>query len=233
MQADFYSKACLERADESLSALPVSFSYKHIYQGVCDEDLIYVESCFDMKHLARMSPKRKREFLVGRLLSREVIKGSGGGAEFAQISDSRAPLWPDLILGSISHTDTWAVAIASNAEEVRRVGIDLESISAVARVDNIEGMICNDAELCVLSDMPRNHALALIFSAKETLFKSLFPEYGEYFDYLDAYVSDKQVGSICLSLSKDLGEIFKLGHTFKVNYIFDTEHVLTWQVDLC
>jgi len=206
----------------------------------------YVEVCIDSAHekkllesLGRLPDfsdrgvsKRKNEFYSGRWAAAKAISSLTGRADTPQASADRSPSWPQGLVGSISHTSDHAVAVVAYTSDVRRVGVDLESIDAVANVENLGDMIGTEAERKLLMALSEHEGLALLFSAKESLYKSLYPKVKTYFDYLDALLVNISGTALELRLQTDLGDAFIEGDTFVVNYLIQDKHVLTWQIDL-
>ena len=76
-------------------------------------------------------------------------------------------------------------------KDIKGVGIDMESLSR--SVDfNIRRHVCVDSELEWLESLPTkqaNRALRIIFSAKESIFKCIYPGTKTYLSFKDAAVS--------------------------------------------
>jgi len=176
--------------------------------------------------------KRRCEFYSGRWAAAQAIARLTGIIDTPQVNSDRSPAWPHGLIGSITHTNDYALAAVARTSKVRRIGIDLESINAVAKVENLNEMICTKHELDLLKAKPVYESLALLFSAKESLYKSLYPEVGVYFDYLDVRLAASDESSLVLRLQKSLGDVFAEGDCFRVNYLVEDKHVLTWQIDL-
>ena len=134
--------------------------------------------------------KRQIEYVAGRHCAltavRQLLPAFAG--EIA--SDDRAPRWPPGIVGSITHSGDFAWAAVARDADVRSVGIDSELIPAAEGVDAIHQIVvCPGDELPeggMLSDPAR---AALLFSAKESIFKCLFPLVKKMFSYEHARVS--------------------------------------------
>lgn len=77
-------------------------------------------------------PKRRAEFLSGRYCAARVLERMDMKTEVG-ISRHRAPIWPDSVVGSISHTSdkAVAVAVAMRALDVLGLGIDIERVRGV------------------------------------------------------------------------------------------------------
>lgn len=98
--------------------------------------------------------------------------------------------WPDGTLGSISHTNDWAVAaVASSGGRYQSIGLDLEQID---RVDaRVLRLIATDEERAYLQANPTlRWGRVGLFSIKESLYKCLRPLYGEFINFKDVQLSN-------------------------------------------
>ncbi len=187
---------------------------------------------------SRVAEKRQREFYSGRWAAACAIHSLGGLRATPGVAHDRSPSWPAGLVGSISHTDEWALAIVADAVGAHRLGIDLEFVPAVSVIQGLEEVVCSASEHHTLANavqcslMTSSDILALVFSAKESLFKALYTEVQSYFDYLDAEVADIQASYIELRLLKALNEALPKGTEFRLSYIFTGQHVLTWHLEL-
>jgi 4'-phosphopantetheinyl transferase EntD len=136
--------------------------------------------------VANAVPKRVAEFAAGRICSRQAL-AELGHADFQLLRDSaRRPLWPDGIVGSITHTDSYCGAAVARASVVSSIGIDAEEIARLD--DSIFRAICTPAEQSRLADMApseRQSAAALVFSAKEAFYKCHSAAGGEMLGFRD------------------------------------------------
>jgi 4'-phosphopantetheinyl transferase EntD len=90
--------------------------------------------------------------------------------------EKREPLWPDGIVGSITHTTGFAAAVVARNDLVEALGIDCEVIESVGA--DLWERICTPAEQARLAQLPEAQArqeAALIFAAKEAFYKCQFP----------------------------------------------------------
>jgi 4'-phosphopantetheinyl transferase EntD len=118
--------------------------------------------------------RRRREFAAGRIAARRAMAELGAAALPIPSGPDRAPMWPDGIVGSISHTATACVAAVARAT-VRSLGIDVEP--AVPLAPELVGTVCAP-ELAWLDAQPaarRGLLATLIFSAKECAYKAQYP----------------------------------------------------------
>src|SRR5437879_2652796 len=134
--------------------------------------------------------KRQLDWTVGRAAARlalqqlgledppPVLRGDGG-----------EPLWPAGISGSITHCDRWSIAVSAKCADSLAIGIDLESLERVREADIIH-LICREPEIeWVSSDDDFHGRLGMVFSAKEALYKSLYPFCRRYIDFTEVELS--------------------------------------------
>ena len=138
------------------------------------------------------SQKRRAEFTLGRTYAHVALSRFGLESEpILRNPETREPCWPDSVWGSITHSAGFAAVAVGLKEEIKGVGIDLESFSR--HVDfKIRRHVCVDSELEWLESLPTkqaNHALRIIFSAKESIFKCLYPATKTYLSFKDAAVT--------------------------------------------
>lgn len=71
-------------------------------------------------------PKRRLEYLAGRLAARAALQSAGAVDPTIGAHDG-APIWPQGYCGSISHSAGLAVAVAARSRDWRALGIDIEA----------------------------------------------------------------------------------------------------------
>jgi enterobactin synthetase component D len=187
--------------------------------------------------LAKAVPKRKAEFLAGRIITREAMKIMRIPMVDIPISINRAPHWPKGVAGSISHSNSQVFCLLSNKKN--GIGIDYEKFIPAENAADIQHSIINKKEVSLFSKIifDFNKALTLAFSAKESLFKALYFSVGKYFDFLDVTIISFQDKSsddsssllgLTLELNIDLNEDISKGRTFKIFYQWQNEGVLSF-----
>jgi 4'-phosphopantetheinyl transferase EntD len=169
--------------------------------------------------------KRKNEFALGRAAARRALEELG-------ICDSgpllrgqyREPLWPDGVVGSITHCGPWAMAAAAKAENVRALGIDVEDVSRIEDLE-IATLVANDTERRWIEGSRLR--LAMLFSGKESIYKALFPLARRFFDFLAVeltWVPERSsfAGQLRLSLCAELseGHPIEAGCQLRNNFVF-------------
>jgi len=140
-------------------------------------------------YLGRAVPKRVQEFAAGRLCARRAM-AEFGVTDFAlQVAGDRQPIWPDSLVGSITHTAGLCVAVVAERRLLAAVGMDSEVVGDVTR--DIWPTICRPAEAAWLESLPASQqaaAVALIFSAKEAFYKCQYPVTGEWLNFHDLLI---------------------------------------------
>nr|WP_044552431.1 4'-phosphopantetheinyl transferase superfamily protein [Serratia liquefaciens] len=198
----------------------------------------YQDDCFaaiDMAfpdHLARAVPKRRAEYLAGRYLARALLAPLGF-ADFTLLpGEDRAPQWPPGIAGALSHNADTALCAVHLETGLGGVGLDVETLIPAARAQELQRAIVSEAESAQLHTHPQpfNHLLTLAFSAKESLFKALYPQVRCYFDFLDARLVtlDTQRQTFELELLKTLTPQCHAGRRFSGRYWQEGDDVTTF-----
>jgi 4'-phosphopantetheinyl transferase EntD len=137
----------------------------------------------------RTCPKKRTEFAMGRTAIRHALRELGTGPVPVLRGDRGEPIWPEGIMGSITHCWPWAVALVVRSGRSFAIGIDLENLEKAGMVD-ISSLICTGPEL----DWARGgydfqERLAMIFSAKETVYKGFYRFCRRYIDFKDVELS--------------------------------------------
>jgi enterobactin synthetase component D len=154
--------------------------------------------------LVRAVPKRRLEFLAGRLCARRALRQAGYADEATiAIGEQRAPVWPPGFVGSIAHGNGTAWAVVAAHERYRGLGIDLEEIVAPASARSLSTNVLRpeERERMQPAGLSEEQFVSLVFSAKESLFKCLHPITLARFGFQDAEVVHLDLGASLLRLS--------------------------------
>jgi 4'-phosphopantetheinyl transferase EntD len=129
-----------------------------------------------------MRDKRLREFAHGRACARKALAALGFPECPVPIGEHRAPVWPHGIVGSISHTDDHAMAVAAQATDLKGLGIDLELKQPLDKT--VLRMLCRPEEIARLRQPMADPVLSkILFSAKESVFKCIWPTVRRFVDF--------------------------------------------------
>jgi enterobactin synthetase component D len=157
------------------------------------------------------------EFLAGRFCAMEALRRLDPSR--APIMPGRtergAPVWPSGVVGSITHTGGYVSAAVARSADMRARGIDAERRVSVPQARRLSLQVCWASELMqgMEAGLDRVQSLTLAFSAKEAIFKCLFPLTGHMFYYHDVRIEhvDARTGMFDARLIKTLSPEFRAG----------------------
>jgi 4'-phosphopantetheinyl transferase EntD len=172
--------------------LPRAASVSEV-RGDRTADLFPVEEA----HIARAVASRKREFATGRGCAREALARLGVDPTPIGVGDRGEPLWPAGYAGSITHCRGYRGSAVARTIDLRSIGIDAEPHERLP--DDLLTTIAGPAEVAHLDRLaagrPATHWDRLLFSAKESIYKALFPVDGRRLEFADAVVELDPDGS--------------------------------------
>lgn len=149
-----------------------------------------------------LSPLRRRGYVGGRVAMREALARVSAPPCAVLTDDRGAPVLPPGFVGSISHKETVAVALAALADGDARIGVDVEN-DRPRRADIARQVLTAEerAELDALDEESRARALLVRFSAKEAIYKAVDPFVRRYVAFSEAYVAPNDDGSATARLT--------------------------------
>lgn len=175
--------------------------------------------------------KRKAEFVAGRYVSQQALIKLKSASTHVSIGKNREPLWPTPFIGSISHTHEFAICAVANKSDINNIGIDIEHILSDKTAREIVNSILTEPELILVGSLssPDPTILTLIFSAKESLFKALYPDVGCFFDFDVAKIAsiDFNSNKFTLELVKTLTPDLACGTHFEGVFDCNNDSILT------
>ncbi|WP_314154230.1 4'-phosphopantetheinyl transferase superfamily protein [Rouxiella badensis] len=183
--------------------------------------------------LTRAVPKRKAEYLAGRYCCAALLRGFSVSSEVTTHQD-RSPCWPQGMRGTISHgtvSDGYsqAMAIVTSCPQLC-LGADIEVLNREVLREICE-TFTQPAEREYLQTLAidLDFSLLLAFSAKESLFKALYPQVKTFFGF--EYASVDSINTLnktfVLRFNRDLNEVFTAGVKIKGSYAFDGKIIIT------
>jgi 4'-phosphopantetheinyl transferase EntD len=142
----------------------------------------------DLAAVALAVEKRKNEYLAGRHCARLGLARMGVHDFLLRAGPDRAPLWPPGIVGSITHTgaqeDGFCGVVLARTQELLSVGVDAELAAPLP--GELWTMVLTPREraLAQVQPAPERGLLAtLYFSAKESVYKALYPLERRFIDF--------------------------------------------------
>lgn len=155
--------------------------------------------------LLQAAARRRAEFIAGRRCVAEAIRHLTGQRVFPGMGEDRAPIWPEGVIGAISHSRDRAIALAGSNSRFCGIGIDIEKLLIEEEARDIAPQALTANERHSLGKDIDPFMTGLIFSAKESLFKALYPTVKRLFFFEAAELSAYDVdGSGSLRLTADL-----------------------------
>ena len=147
------------------------------------------------------SEKRKQQFLSGRMAAREALRklGFADGAAVIGRGSNGEPVWPAGITGSISHSESLAVAATGRTDAWSSIGIDIEPAISERKAP-IARRVCATEEIDWINACQGELMLRLtrVFSAKESLYKAFFQATGHRLSFEDASLRWNEDCSVAL-----------------------------------
>ncbi len=153
-------------------------------------------------------PKRRREFATARALAREGLARFFGMHDFNLLNDkNRAPIWPQGIAGSLSHSSTRAWVALVDAT-YGTIGIDGENRDKLER--SLWHLTMHDEEIAYLETLrtsTQKRRALVIYSAKEALYKAQFPWTQKFVDFKAVQIRLDEDGSLQCILQRDIAPL--------------------------
>jgi 4'-phosphopantetheinyl transferase EntD len=175
----------------------------------------------------RAVPQRRTLFALGRAAARDALLELGVGPTPIARSSDGAPAWPDGFVGAISHTRHVAVGIAGRRHEYVGLGVDVEELDRGVRPD-IARLVCRPAEMEWVDIANGLERLMMLFSAKESIFKALYPIERVWLGFGDAELRwDANRHTFLARVLKSFGRDYLAGFELDVNCILGPGFVLT------
>jgi enterobactin synthetase component D len=142
----------------------------------------------------RAVTKRRAEHVAGRLCIHWCYQMLTNQTPPMISSDKHGcPVWPFPFKGSISHSSTMAVGILTQDTNILSLGIDIETLLDDKTTTDIVGMVLSSEEQSVHrsrynQEMSFSRFVTLVFSAKEAIYKAVYPLVRHFFDFTAASV---------------------------------------------
>ncbi|MFE2295093.1 4'-phosphopantetheinyl transferase [Streptomyces sp. NPDC059452] len=124
--------------------------------------------------VARSVPKRRNDFATARACARRAMGGLGLEPVPVLHGKRGMPLWPDGIVGSLTHCEGYRAAALARAADVLSLGVDAEPHAPLP--DGVEALVVRPAEReRFAGEAGGIHWDRVLFSAKESVFKTWYP----------------------------------------------------------
>ena len=174
---------------------------------------------------ARTVDSRRLGFALGRAAARRALAGLGIEPAPILRGASGEPLWPEGIVGSITHAAGRALAAVARREDSGGIGLDLEHRDRF--FPELAASVAFGEELERLEGLPPDRGIPAtleVFSAKESIFKAFFPRVGRFFGFHAAQIEPGLDGGYVARFVATLDTEYPPDRTFSVG--------CSWQDDL-
>ncbi|MFC5743279.1 4'-phosphopantetheinyl transferase family protein [Dyella tabacisoli] len=178
--------------------------------------------------LSRAVNKRRREYQTGRLCACAALRNAGYPHDaYPDMGEDRLPLWPNGWLGSISHSGDYAMAAAAPQSTCIALGIDIQQRVALKALMGTQSLVAQPGELAQLESFDAVTRLLLVFSAKESLYKALYPQVRRILDFDAAELIQADAQVLEFRLTCDWSSCWDTGKRISVRYVVFDEYIVT------
>lgn len=165
--------------------LPPGVSFAEVVDASAAANLFPEEAAT----LGLVVPTRHRQFSLGRSCAHRALAALGFPPAPILVGAHGEPLWPQGIVGSITHSDGYCGAAVARATRFAGIGIDAEVNDALP--NDVLTLISNDLERKQIAALPKQEISwdRVLFSIKESIYKAVFPTIQRWLGFEDASVT--------------------------------------------
>lgn len=209
----------------------------HIYKCFFTEDNFDVASFnhhnIDLPPtLLKSHNTRKCHFFTGQYISKIALNDLKSDSLTVQRHEDGYPLWPNRFSGSISHTKGLACCAISNT--IKFVGVDVQikiADSALLLIENRALSSDEQHHIASTNVFDQSTAVTLIFSAKEAIFKAIYPNVRIMFSFDTLkLIPPFNNELLTFELTHSLSSKYKRGMRCSAFLYVAKGHVVTWSV---
>ncbi len=133
------------------------------------------------------NPARRKEFIAGRVLAQRCLVDLGQPPGLIRCGVDREPLWPNGVVGSITHTGSFtaaAVWLPNMGQDSAGIGIDAEHCGRLN--PEVWPTVFTASEIARLDQenrLDKDLMATCMFSAKEGVYKAQFPLTRQFIEF--------------------------------------------------
>jgi 4'-phosphopantetheinyl transferase EntD len=172
--------------------------------------------------------KRQRSFRAGRACAHRALARLGLAETALLVGPHGAPLWPEGIIGSISHCSDRCLAAVARGGPLAGIGLDVERWGEVK--SELAGLICRPEERAWISEREGDERswLALFFSAKESVYKCVYPILQEFIEFHEVRIlPDEQRQKFAVAFEHARAKALDLANRIEGRFAFADAHLYT------
>jgi enterobactin synthetase component D len=179
--------------------------------------------------LEKASALRKQEYIAGRYCAFKAAKQLSAEIHNIENASTREPIWPLGLAGSISHSKNMAISCVAKSENYLSLGIDAEDFIRPQGAQDIIGTVASLEEASYINGLNDQAALTILFSAKEALYKALFPISRCFIDFKEVRLVslDLEKKSFELELISEQKELAKFLGSYTGSFRIENQTVVT------
>ena len=199
-----------------------------VVRRIPEEELELTPS--ELEAVSRAVPKRRREFAAGRASAREALRSFGVEvSDLLRLPDGQVA-WPEGFVGTISHTRSWCAAAVGRETDLLGLGLDIEKVGRMSAGAARHVMSANELERCDRSAFGTATAWTVTFSAKESIYKCLYPMVRRFIGFDEATIELLAGDRLSVSLDPALEAVLPQSSRLDGRYQVVADHVVTTMV---
>lgn len=145
----------------------------------------------EVDQIGRAVESRRIEFAAARACAREAMGRLGVAPGPVPRGGRGMPVWPEGVVGTLTHTEGLRAAALAPAHRVRSLGLDVEPHGPLG--DGVLEAVALPEEIAWVraarTEMGSVHWDKLLFTAKEATYKAWFPLTRRWLGFADARIS--------------------------------------------
>lgn len=164
---------------KAIAEPPILIGHRFIAYG--DESALRPEEAV---HFQNAIPKVRRQSGAARIVARQLLTRLNYPELAIAKTGFGAPVWPAGVTGSLAHQEQVAVAAVARSADFLALGVDIEAAEELPG-DLVEVIATASESSVYPQDLLRSR---ILFSAKEAVFKALYPLDRRFLDFHDIEV---------------------------------------------
>ncbi|MBW4891623.1 4'-phosphopantetheinyl transferase superfamily protein [Mucilaginibacter sp. HMF5004] len=199
--------------------------YQHFTTTFNGDEVLTAREKALIEHSAE---QRIKHFSTGRFCAKQALNKAGIADGEILVGESREPLWPEGIVGSISHSKQMAGAVVAATGKIFSVGLDIETIGGVRR--DMWDMLFTPSEQQFLNSHADDELAlytTILFSGKEAFYKFQHPLTKTFLDFTDVEMSFVN-GRFWLKVIKDFAGKEVLPTLTQIHFTKQNDQIITF-----
>jgi 4'-phosphopantetheinyl transferase EntD len=191
--------SALQHHDMIEEILPAAVACAESFGDIVDAYLYPEEEAL----LSHAVESRRREFSTVRACARTALSNLGLAPAPILPGPLGAPMWPAGVVGSMTHCTAYRASVVARASDMSSIGVDAEANEPLPR--DVLNFVADDSERAWVTELlaasPEVSWDRLLFSAKESVFKTWFPLTWRWLDFSQTTITvDPAVGTFSARL---------------------------------